>query len=266
MRRTAREAGALAMEWLEKGARSWDKSPDNPVTEADLAVNDLIFKRLLDSRPSYGWVSEESCDVRNRRRAKRLFMVDPIDGTRAFIRGEPYFCVSIARLEADQPVAGVVYNPITDELFEAARGSGARLNGEAIQAGARTDLSGLRLIAGAPAFRSNAWPGVELADPTPNSVAYRLCLVAAGRWDAVVSFRPKCDWDLAAAALILEEAGGICTDHLGAALSFNWAQDAVRSVAASGASLHALLIDRLRCMNIGDQEAAPGAEDPAADT
>ncbi len=134
IRDVARDAGALAMKWFHRGAVAWDKSPDNPVTEADIAVNNRIRERLMAARPHYGWLSEETRDDWENRDGCRIFVVDPIDGTKAFIRGEPYFCIAIARLEKDVPVAGVVYNPSTDEMFEATAGGGAYLNGEPIRA------------------------------------------------------------------------------------------------------------------------------------
>src|ERR1700754_669817 len=126
----AREAGRLSLEWLEKGAKTWEKSPDNPVTEADIACNDLIKQRLRTARPSYGWLSEETRDNPADRAQPRVFVVDPIDGTKAFVKGENGFCASIAIIEAGQPIAGAVYNPNFDELLTAHTGGGCFLNDE----------------------------------------------------------------------------------------------------------------------------------------
>src|SRR6185436_7706009 len=135
-----------SLEWLKKGAKSWDKSPGNPVTEADIAVNDLIAKRLRAARPDYGWLSEETRDNPADRQQVRTWVIDPIDGTRAFVRGEPGFCISIARLEGQHPVVGVLFNPLTNELFAASAGHGATLNGERISAMPTCALEGCRMI------------------------------------------------------------------------------------------------------------------------
>ena len=254
IRDTARGAGALALEFARDGAAVWQKSPGNPVTEADIAVNDHIAQKLLTARPTYGWLSEESRDDPDKRDATRIFVVDPIDGTLAFIRGEPFYCVAIARLEHDRAVCGVVYNPRTDEMFEAVRGGGARLNGVALRASDADSLDGCRMIGHEDLFQSKhwkrPWPAMNLASPVPNAIAYRLALVATGRWDAALSLKAKGDWDLAAAALILEEAGGLATDHTGARYSFNGRIPQQTSVVAAGAALHPLLIDRVKSIAI----------------
>ncbi len=259
IRDVVREAGELAMHWFRKGAEIWDKSPNHPVTEADIAVNNLIAKRLLDARSTYGWLSEESLDDSDQRDACRVFVVDPIDGTKAFIRGEPYFCVSIARLEQDIPVVGVIYNPSTDELFEAERGKGARLNGKPIHVSGKQDLNNLRVMAHAPtidvADMPEPWRHMQFCDNVPNAIAYRLCLVADGRWDAALAMSPKSDWDLAAAMLIVQEAGGLCTDARGERFSFNGRIPVQRSVVAASEVLHSLLIEPLKLIS-GDEVAS----------
>ena len=267
LREVAREAGELALHWFQKGAQAWDKSPNNPVTEADIAVNDRIALRLMSARPTYGWLSEETRDDTENRDACRVFVVDPIDGTKAFIRGEPYFCIAIARLEKDQPVAAVIYNPSTDELYEAFKGGGAYLNGKPIKAGERRQLCGSRMV-GYEAFFQVAetcdpWPNdIVYSDPVPNAMAYRICLVADGRWDAAVTLSPKSDWDLAAATLILEEAGGACTDHTGAAFSFNGKIPVQRSVIAAGARLHGLLVNQFETIEL---KSPDGIDQPPPD-
>lgn len=240
----ARDAGRLALHWLDVGARSWDKSPGNPVTEADIAVNDLITQRLGQARPDYGWLSEETKDDLDNRTAERVFVVDPIDGTKAFVKGEPGFCVSIALLEQSRPTAGVLFNPLMDEMYAAAAGQGATLNGETIRATQAASLE-CRMVGRPEAFRPERWPGIELMEPMPNAIAYRIALVAAGRWDAAVALNPKNDWDLAAAVLILEEAGGVATDPAGRPFAFNGPTVVHSGVVASGANLHPLLLEKL---------------------
>jgi myo-inositol-1(or 4)-monophosphatase len=249
----AREAGALSLQWLQKGAKAWDKSPGNPVTEADLAVNDLIARQLRAARPSYGWLSEETRDNPDDRTQAQTWVVDPIDGTRAFVRGEPYFCVSIARLEGDRPVVGVLFNPLTNEMFAASAGGGATLNSERIVTMPTCALDGCGMIIRPEIHerlkRHPAWPAMSILSPMPNSIAYRIALVAAGRWDAAVGLQKTNDWDIAAAVLILAEAGGTATDGEGRRFAFNQDVTSHPGVVAAGASLHPLLMDRLRQMS-----------------
>lgn len=278
MRDVAREAGELAMQWFHRGAVAWDKSPNNPVTQADIAVNDRIAQRLMAARPTYGWLSEETRDDLENRDACRVFVVDPIDGTKAFIKGEPFFCVSIARLELDEPAIGVVYNPCSDEMFEAVAGQGSRLNGEPIAASRVTGLTGCRMIGHQSLFShpdwKTPWPDMELPVPVPNALAYRVCLVAAGHWDAAIALSHKGDWDLAAADLILREAGGACTDHQGKPLRYNGRIPIQRSVVAAGADLHPLIIDRVknvpvpepRCDVAADPDSSPKTYGPGEKT
>lgn len=245
---TAREAGELALKWLRDGARTWDKSANNPVTEADLAVNDLIAKRLRGARPDYGWLSEETRDNPADRTQDKVWVVDPIDGTKAFVKGDTGFCVSIARVDNGRPVLGVIYNPNFNELLHARLHGGAFLNDRPIRTTATSKLD-CRMVgqpevfAGADA--AQRWPGIRLISPMPNAVAWRMCLVAAGRWDAAVALNPKNDWDLAAAVLLVSEAGGISTDRDGQPLVFNQASVIQRGVVSAGAALHPLIMERL---------------------
>jgi myo-inositol-1(or 4)-monophosphatase len=249
----ARAAGALSLEWLEKGAKTWDKSPGNPVTEADIAINDLIAERLRKERPDYGWLSEETKDNPGDRKQRRVWVIDPIDGTRAFMRGEPYFCISIARLEGERPVVAALFNPMTNEMLAATKGGGATLNGESIQAMPTCALDGCSIIVRPEIqqrLRKNPkWPVTRILTPMPNSIAYRLALVAMGRWDAAIGLQATNDWDIAAAVLIVEEAGGVATNGEGAPFAFNQAVTRHPGVVAAGAGLHPLLMDRLMQMS-----------------
>lgn len=248
----ALEAGALSLEWLEKGAKSWNKSPGNPVTEADIAVNNLIERRLRTARPDYGWLSEESKDDPASRVHRSIWVIDPIDGTSAFIRGEPGFSVSIARVEGSRPVAAAIFNPLTNEMFAARSGGGATLNGKRIQALPTCNLAGCKMIL-RPEVHERLrgrleWPVTEVLRPMPSSIAYRMALVAAGRWDAAIGLQGTNDWDVAAAMLIVAEAGGTVTDGEGRPFILNQADTRHPGVVAAGAKLHPLLMDRLREM------------------
>jgi myo-inositol-1(or 4)-monophosphatase len=239
----ARDAGKLALAFRARGLKSWEKSKGDPVSEADLAADTLLQERLKPARPDYGWLSEETADDRSRLSARRSFVVDPIDGTRAFLKNRPEFVVSIAVIEDGEPVAAALYDPSTERLWDAVRGEGARMNGQTISISHQPQIKESRVL-GDPGRLADLRALGARAD-TVNSAALRLALCAQGLYDAVVAVRGKWDWDLAAGALIITEAGGLITDRSGAPLRFN--QDPPRQPAplAAGPALHALLIERL---------------------
>ncbi len=244
---TVREAGALALDFFQGDYEHWDKAAGEPVSEADHAVDALLKERLCAARPDYGWLSEESTDTPERLDRERVFIVDPIDGTRAFIRGDPEFTVSAALAEAGRAVVGVVFNPVTDEMFEAAEGGGARLNDDRITTSAQVDWSGARVISGTRMFSRAGWTGPP-ADAeffAINSIAYRMALVAAGRYDACISLGTKSEWDVAGGAVILAEAGGRASTARGAVFDFNQSEPKVDSVVVAGPTMHAMICDFL---------------------
>lgn len=216
----AREAAALMLD-MREGVRTRAKADGSPVTDADLAVDALLKRRLLGARPHYGWLSEETADDPARLERERVFVVDPIDGTTAYIRDRPWFCTAVAVVERGRPIAGVVLAPQTGELFAAAAGRGATRNGETIRAATTATLDDARLCGDATLFRPPRWPALEFVDR--NAIAYRMALTAAGEVDATVSPTPKWEWDIAAGALIAAEAGAAVTDAQGAPLAFNGA-------------------------------------------
>lgn len=246
----AREAGAIAMSYYQHALRSWDKEPNHPVTEAYIAVNTFLMEKLRGSRPGYGWLSEETADTPDRLERKRVFVVDPIDGTRAFMNGDPHFCVALAVLEGDQPVASTIYAPVFDEMFGATHGGGAFLNGEKISASQTDFLENSRMIGEPSMFQrpewKRPWPSLIYPPVKPNSTAYRMALVADGRWDSVIVLWHKWDWDVAAATLLIREAGGSVTTHTGEPYVFNRKVAAQQSLIAAGPMLHEHLIDRCR--------------------
>jgi myo-inositol-1(or 4)-monophosphatase len=256
----AQEAGDLAMSYLHKGgAEFWNKSGGTPVTEADLAVNRLCASTLKSARPEYGWLSEETLDDPVARQKSRCWVVDPIDGTRAYMDGTPDWCVGLAIVEEGEAVAGVIYAPALGQFYEARRGAGARRNGAAIRVSARGQEAGSRLITNEgmlthPGWRE-PWPEVHLARPKPNATLLRLALVAAGDWDAALVLAEKADWDLAAGAVLITEAGGQVTTHSGEQLVFNRAVPAQRSVVASGNGLHPLLVRSTGYVRLPDPHA-----------
>ena len=244
----AREAGAIARAAFGGTFKRWEKSPDQPVTEIDLAVNALLEEKLRSARPDYGWLSEESPDNAERLSCKRTWIIDPIDGTRAFINGEAQFAISIGLVEDGLPVAGGVYNPMRDRLYLGAPGVGASLNGASITPSGRAELEGATLMAWkrvlervkSAAEPGAQWPKVKLT--MRSSIAYRLSLVAAGAADGALMPGYKHEWDVAAGAAILLAGGGKLTDPWGEDLRFNQAFPRHPGVIASGPNLHSALV------------------------
>jgi myo-inositol-1(or 4)-monophosphatase len=246
VKQAAREAGDLALTYFRRPIEVKRKPDGSEVSEADFAVDTALKLDLIGKRPGYGWLSEETLDDPERLGRRLVWMVDPIDGTNAFLRHVPEWTVSAALVEDGQPVIGVVFNPATREFFHAMRGRGAFLNDQPIKASAISTLDGARLIASGGLFKKKIWkePWPEVKTRWVNSVAYRLALVACGQADATISLSAKCEWDLAAAAIIVEEAGGVITDHHGEAHLYNRASPRFPSLVASGKALHPLLIER----------------------
>lgn len=224
------------------------KDHDNsPVTLADKAVNDALEDHLRTSRPDYGWLSEESADSDARLDSDTVFIVDPIDGTRSFIEGARTWSHALAIVRHGEVQAAVVYLPMMEKLYAASRGAGARLNGTPISVGRRQSAIDAEVLATRPSLDDKHWPrGVpHMRRSHRPSLAYRLSLVAEGRFDAMFTFRPSWEWDIAAGALILEEAGARVSNRLGGALRFNNAVPQNDGVVAANPALHADLLDRL---------------------
>ncbi|TCS61957.1 myo-inositol-1(or 4)-monophosphatase [Primorskyibacter sedentarius] len=247
--RAAHAAGETALTFTGPSARSWDKPEGaGPVTEADLAVNETLKQILRDARPDYGWLSEEDADSSDRLSARRVFIIDPIDGTRSFIKGDTSWAHSIAVVEDGEVSAGVVYLPMQDKLYAAARGGGAVLNGAAIHAGRAEKLGGADVLLARAALEPHHWNG---APPAINrhlrpSLAYRMALIAQGRFDAMLTLRDSWEWDIAAGALICAEAGARVTDRRGNALSFNARHPKAHGVVAANPPLHRAFLAALR--------------------
>ena len=252
-------AGEIARGFFGGTYKQWDKGKGEPVTEADLAVNRYLQEILTAARPDYGWLSEESVDNEERKSARRTFVVDPIDGTIAFLKGRPHFTHSIAVVEDGRPTSAVVLNPITRECFSAAVGRGAALDGERIHASKQDAIEGCRMLAPKALFEHPGWLNTPYGPWPPmqieqrNSIAYRLALVGAGLFDAAVTLSSKRDWDMAAGDLIVQEAGGRMTDHCGRILRYNGDVPIQRSMVAAGPMLHPLLIERTSQVNLPER-------------
>ena len=248
----AREAGALVMKTFRTDPEVRHKSPDQPVTEADLRADALLAERLLSHRPEYGWLSEETVDRPERLSRRRVWIVDPIDGTRSFIAGYAEFGISVGLVEDGVPVLGVIHNPARDEMFWAERGGGAFLRtggGEDVRLRVAEQVDGA-----APSFLASrsevgrgefeTFEGHEILEL--GSTAYKMAAVAAGRGDAFLSRGPKSEWDVAAGVVLVEEAGGVVTDAAGQALTFNRPDPHVNGILAAPPAVHGALLGRVR--------------------
>jgi len=246
IREAALAAGALAVAEREAGLKIWSKSGGSPVTSADLAVDALLKDRLLEARPDYGWLSEETPDTPDRLSKSRLFVVDPIDGTVAYMKAKPWWCVPIAVVENGRPIAAVIHAPMLNETFEATLGGGAHLNGRTITASDADTLDDAAVLADARLMEGPQWPEPwpEMRYEKRNALAYRMALVAAGAFDATIALTPKWDWDVCAGALIAEEAGARVSDHHGRAWVFNRPDPRQASLVCSAPALHPLILRR----------------------
>ena len=241
-----REAGALARKTAQSAFRHWTKGEDrSPVTEADIAVNDLLHQQLTALCPGAGWLSEETAEIPSS--TTLMWIVDPIDGTRAFISGRADWSISVALVEDGRPLVAALYAPVSEEIFLAARGTGATLNGTPIKANEGDGLRGAK-IAGPKRYLdrfSNLAEGT-LAQPKVHSLALRLARVAQGALDAAFASRGSHDWDLAAADLLVHEAGGALTDFTGRPLKYSGSQAVHGALIAAGQPRHDALIVLVR--------------------
>jgi myo-inositol-1(or 4)-monophosphatase len=248
----ARLAGGTVMRYFGRDLVVEHKSPGQPLTEADLAADALIREMLTGARPDYGWLSEETVDGPDRLGRERVWIVDPIDGTRSFIAGRPEFTISIALAEHGRSMVGVVYNPARDELYSAARGGGAwsvMAGGPArplrVGKGAiRDQLTMLASRSEIAAGEFDPFHGGWRLEPV-GSTAYKLARVAAGAGDAFLSRGPKSEWDICAGVLLVEEAGGRVTDLAAGEPRFNRADPYVHGIVASNGALHQALLQRI---------------------
>ncbi len=248
-RRAAMAAGAILRGyWNDRSYQVGSKGRDNPVTSADLAADSAIKKILRDGFPDYGWLSEETADDRERLKAHRVWIVDPLDGTKEFINRVPEFCVAIALAEDGAPILGVTYNPIRREMYWAARGIGCHLGHRAVRVTRTRVLKRATVLASRSEVARGEWlvfKGIVGISPT-GSVAYKLAMVAAGKGDATFTRSPKSEWDIASGAALIAEAGGKMTDIEGNALRFNQSSVKRHGLIASNGILHDALRDLAR--------------------
>ena len=221
-----REAGELALGMSRAGVQTWDKHDGTPVSDADIAVDKLLAARLGDALPEAGWLSEETVRSEATQGSDLVWIVDPIDGTSAYIGGTGHWCVGASLVQHGRPVLACAYAPVQQKFYEAVRGGGARLNGSALQVSAVTDLEGARIVAHTSVLKATRWrsglaPAMTCAMTT--SLILRQCLVATGEYDLALAFGMKSDWDLAPGDLMVSEAGGSVRDLEGRLPVYNQA-------------------------------------------
>ena len=243
----AREAGEIAMRFFRSGlstsARIWSKAGGSPVTEADVAVDTFLKIRLSGILPDAGWLSEETADDHRRLGRDLVWIVDPIDGTRAFLSGSHDWSVAMALLQGGEPLLGIVYAPAHGAMYQAERGAGARRNGDPIAVSRAEALDGLS-VAGPQPFVDRLARKVPSLKRPPRipSLALRIARVAEGSIDAGLVSTGARDWDIAAADLIVREAGGALTTLSGTAPVYNQPDSAHGELAAGPRRLHPDLI------------------------
>lgn len=238
------EAADHALELWAGGAtrvKRWEKEPGQPVCEADLAVNHMLYEALGRIDAQAGWLSEETADNPARLSAQRLWVVDPIDGTKDYLAGKPGWSVSVALIEQGQPIIGVLAAPARNELWIARVGEGAHRNGRPIRASARVRLAGARVPAEVLPKADDDLTIVH----RPNSIALRMAMVAADEADLVAGLRWGGEWDIAAAALIAKEAGAAVSDAIGRPLVFNQPDPVTLGVLCCAPGIQDAAVERL---------------------
>lgn len=232
--KAAREAGSAVMSLFKGRFDIREKSKNNPVTTADIEANRIIHDQIANMFPDDGWLSEEDQDSTARLARSRIWVIDPIDGTKEFIEGVPEFAISIGFVVNGKPQVAVVYNPAQERFYKAAFGQGASLNGAPIQVSSRSDIDGALLLVSRSEPQKKFQVFVEHCDIKPvGSIAHRLAKVAGGDGDATITFRNIHEWDICAGVLMVEEAGGKVVDGSGNAMAFNRQFPQHRGVVAS---------------------------------
>src|SRR5579863_8260066 len=244
-KKAARAAGEILRGyWKREGLKIGSKGHDNPVTQADLEADGAIKKLLRDPFPDYGWLSEETADNDDRLKCRRVWIVDPLDGTKEFITGIPEFAVAIALVENGTPVLGVTFNPIKREMYWGARGAGCYLNTRRVRVTRTRTLKSATVLASRSETKRGEWQvfdGMWKVSPT-GSVAYKLAMVAAGRADATFTRSPKSEWDVCSGAALVAAAGGTVTDINGNPVRFNQKNPLLPGFIADNTTLHRELL------------------------
>ena len=249
LKTAAIKAGEIALSYFDKNYKKWDKEAGaGPVTEADLEVDNFLKTFLLNCEPTYGWLSEETEDSSSRLTKSKVFIVDPIDGTRSFIAGDKTWAHSLAVAENGIPVAAVVYLPKMDLLYTAEIGKGAFLNGTKICVAKNSDLKDAEILAKKCVLKESIWKNGSIPfckQIFVPSLAYRLALVAEGRFDAMVALGRSWEWDICAGHLLVSEAGGSVTTSLGSQIQYNSKTASSRGILAGNSYVRQKISDQL---------------------
>lgn len=243
----ALKAGEVIEKYFHQAVAVRHKSKDQPVTIADYEANEIIHQLVSYSFPKDGWLSEETKDNNSRLGCNRVWIVDPLDGTKEFINSIPEFAVSIALVSKGRPVVGVVYNPITKEFFSAQAGKGAFLNKTPIHVSSKDDLLQAKILASRSEFLRDEWKPFEGAFHVvpAGGMAYKMALVSCGKCDGSFSLQPKSEWDICAGHLIVEEAGGMVTQLDGASFVYNQKIVRVKGIVHSNGFLHSQILKKI---------------------
>jgi len=246
-----REAGALAARTFQTAVKNWTKHGGSPVSDADIAVDNFLRERLRAIAPDAGWLSEESEDDLARLHAPRLWVVDPIDGTRAYLSGRPDWSISVALVQDGRPAIAAIFAPMQDALYLASAGQGATLNGSAVSATGGAGFDRIRAAGPKPMLERLAKVAPTLAaEPKVFSLALRIARVAAGTLDLAFASTNSHDWDLAAADLLVHEAGGALTTFAGQKLVYNRAEPLHGALVAAGRARHEAFLALVRAKTL----------------
>ena len=242
LKTAALQAGKIALGYFNKNYKTWDKEAGaGPVTEADLEIDDFLKTFLLNCSPQYGWLSEETEDGSSRLTKTKVFIVDPIDGTRSFIAGDETWAHSLAVVENGIPLAAVIYLPKMDLLYTAAVGKGAFLNGDKIAVSQNCELKSAEILTKKSIFEENIWKSGNSAlfkQRYRPSLAYRLALVAEGTFDAMITLGRSWEWDICAGHLLVSEAGGSVTNSVGNEIVYNSNAGSSKGIIAGNPVIH----------------------------
>ncbi|MFT4571835.1 MAG: myo-inositol-1(or 4)-monophosphatase [Hyphomicrobiaceae bacterium] len=244
----ARAGGAVVRKYYKGDYEVHEKAPDNPLTVADTEADEVIKATVLGAFPDDGWLSEETRDSPERLSKSRVWIVDPLDGTKEFTQNIPEFCVCVALVIDGVVQVGVSYNPIEELLFAARRGDGTTLNGEKVSCTTPASLAECTVLASRSEDKRGEWDGFKplMNVKLTGSVAYKFALVAAGHADATFSLTPKNEWDICAGTMLVEEAGGVVTDRFGKPLTFNNAKTLLPGLIATGSVTYGPLRDCIK--------------------
>ena len=244
----AKAGGAIVRKYYKGDYEVHEKAPDNPLTVADTEADAAIKRICLGAFPDDGWLSEETRDSPERLAKKRVWIVDPLDGTKEFTQHIPEFCVCVALTVDGVVQVGVSYNPATDMLFAARRGAGTTLNGRTVECTPKTDVKSAVVLASRSEDKRGEWDPYKskMTVKLTGSVAYKFALIAAGEADATFSLTPKNEWDICAGTLLVEEAGGVVTDRHGRPLTFNNPKTLLPGLIAAGTGLWSPIRELIR--------------------